>query len=179
MQFYGIGVLMALYCFIHYVQAPIEGFRARDMRLTNMSYTASVLPVLLAAHYIPNYLAFSSYLDPETRHKWEWIWQIFPVVVSVSQFVLKKTIMPDTEPKDRVHNVTADLRTINVTILSLCALSAGTWIYTFAKAPFSMLTLFWPNVDATQTGDEYIRLFLQFDQVCKSSHDLQRRFSTV
>ena len=171
MQFYGIGILMALYCFIHYVQAPIEGFRARDLRLTNMGYTASILPVLIVAHYIPNYMAFSSYVDPETRHKWEWIWQIFPVVVSVLQLVLKRTIMPDTEPTDRIDKVEADIPTIYFTILSLCGLSAGTWIYTFTKSPFSMITLFWPNIAATQTGDDYIRLFMQFDQACKLIHN--------
>ena len=73
MQFYGIGVLMSVYCFLHYIQSPIENFRARDLRLTDMAYTASVLLVLIVTHYIPNYLAYSPWLDPETRHKWEWI----------------------------------------------------------------------------------------------------------
>ncbi|KAJ4361867.1 hypothetical protein N0V83_010808 [Neocucurbitaria cava] len=164
MQFYGIGTLMALYCFAHYVQSPIENFRARDLRLTDMGYTATVLPVLVLAHYIPNAGAFLSFIDPETRHKWEWIWQPFPVFISILQIVLKRTIMPNTVDKDRLDNVYADLPTINFTILSLCALSAGTWLYTFARAPFSMLTLFIPDFAATQTGDEYIRLFLQLDQ---------------
>ncbi|CAO2653295.1 Nn.00g027060.m01.CDS01 [Neocucurbitaria sp. VM-36] len=164
MQFFGIGTLMALYCFAHYIQSPIENFRARDLRLTDMGYTATVLPVLILTHYIPNFGAFLSFIDPETRHKWEWIWQPFPIFTSILQIVLKKTIMPNTVEKDRLHNVNADLPTINFTILSLCAISAGTWLYTIARSPFSMVTLFMPNFAATQTGDEYIRLFLQLDQ---------------
>ena len=179
MQFYGIGVLMALYSFVHYIQSPIEKFRSRDLRLTDMAYTATVLPVLIATHYLPNYFAFASWLDPMTRHKWEWIWQPFPVYTSILQFVLKKTIMPASIETDRLDNVNGDLPTINFTILSLCALSAGTWLYTFANAPFSMLTLFVPNVAATQTGDEYVRLFLQFDQVCKLAYHLRSVTSLV
>ena len=167
MQFYGIGVLMALYCFAHYIQSPIENFRARDLRLTDMSHTASVLPVLILTHYVPTYGAYLSFIDPETRHKWEWIWQPFPIFASILQIVLKKTVMPDTVKADRIHNVNRDLPTIHFTILSLCAISAGTWLYTIARSPFSMLTLFVPNIAATQTGDEWIRLFLQFDEICK------------
>ena len=42
-----------------------------------------------------------------------------------------------------------------------------------------MLTLFLPNMTATQTGDEYIRLFLQFDQICKSGYDLNEDMSSI
>ena len=81
MQFFGIGVLMALWCMVHYIQTPIENFRARDMRLTDISYTASVLPVMLLTHYLPNYVSFSARVDPETRHVADWIWQPFAICV--------------------------------------------------------------------------------------------------
>jgi hypothetical protein len=32
-------------------------------------------------------------------------------------------------------------------------------------SPFSWFTLFVPNLKAEQTGDEYIRMFLQFDEI--------------
>jgi hypothetical protein len=127
MQFFGIGVLMALYCFVHYVHSPIENFRTKDMRLTDMGYTASVLPVLLLTHYVPNFGSYLTFIDPNTRHVWNWIWQPFPVYISVLQFVLKKTVMPNTSQNDRVENVNRDLPTIYFTIGSFCALSACTW----------------------------------------------------
>ncbi|KAF1834748.1 hypothetical protein BDW02DRAFT_568714 [Decorospora gaudefroyi] len=164
MQFLGIGTVMALYCFVHYIQSPIESFRARDLRLTDMSYTVTVLPVLILFHYLPNFGAFLPWIEPETRHMWEWIWQPFPVYISLAQYVLKKTVVPDTMQYDRKENTEGDIPTIFWTVGSLCALSAGTWWYTMAYAPYSMWTLFVPNVAATQTGDEYIRLFMQFDQ---------------
>jgi hypothetical protein len=92
-----------------------------------MGYTASVLPVLILAHYIPNYASYLSTIDPQTRHMWNWIWQPFPIYVSVLQFVLKRVILPDTVQRDRRENVNRDLRTIHFTIGSLCALSAATW----------------------------------------------------
>lgn len=165
MQTYGAGVLVPIYFFVHYVQSPIENFRARDMRLTDMSYTASVLPVLVLAHYIPNFGSFLPNLDPQTRHMWNWIWQPFPVYVSVLQNVLKYTVMPNTVKKDRIDNPQRDLPTIHYTIGSLCALSAATWWYTLYASPYSPAALFIPNLAPGQTGDAYTRMFLQFDEI--------------
>jgi hypothetical protein len=120
---------------------------------------------MILFHYIPSFGAFLHFIDPETRHMWEWIWQPFPVFVSIAQFVLKKTIIPDTVKQDRLDNTERDLPTIQYTIGALCALSMATWHYTFFYAPYSMLTLFVPDIAGTQTGDEHIRLFLQFDEI--------------
>lgn len=156
---------MALWCLVHYIQTPIENFRARDMRLTDLSYTASVLPVILLTHYIPNFVSFTTSVDPQTRHIAEWIWQPFAVWTSILQFLLKKTVMPDTVQKDRIKNPTRDLPVITYTIYSLSAVSMATWWYTLYNAPFSPAALFIPNIAAMKTEDEYIRMFLQFDGI--------------
>lgn len=166
MQFMGAGVLMPVYCFLHYIQAPIENFRARDMRLTDMAYTSSILPVVLAAYYVPNFAMMVSFLDPQTRHTWNWIWQPFAVWASIMQLVLKKTIIPNTVKNDRIENPYRDLPTIRFTIGSLCAVSAATWWYTLYSAPVSWSMLFIPNIAAGQSGHDSVRLFMQFDQIC-------------
>jgi hypothetical protein len=165
MQTYGAGVLVPIYFFAHYVQSPIENFRARDMRLTDMSYTASVLPVLVLAHYVPNFGSFLPTLAPQTRHVWNWIWQPFPVYVSVLQNMLKYTVMPNTVQKDRIDNPQRDLPTIHYTIGSLCALSAGTWWYTLYASSYSPAALFIPDLSPGQSGDAYVRMFLQLDEI--------------
>lgn len=165
MQFYGIGVLMALWCLVHYAQTPIEKFRARDMRLTSIAYTASVLPVILLTHYLPNLVSFTTWIDPSIRHAANWIWQPFPVWITILQFLLKKTVMPDTVQEDRLNNVYRDLPTIKYTVYSLCAISTATWWYTLYQSPFSPATLFVPDITALETGDDFIRTFLQFDQI--------------
>ncbi|KAF3040702.1 hypothetical protein E8E12_005945 [Didymella heteroderae] len=165
MQFFGIGVLMALWCLVHYIQTPIENFRARDMRLTDLSYTASVLPVILLTHYLPNFIQLSSWVDPATRRAAAWIWQPFAVFTTILQFMLKKTVMPDTMQEDKLKNPNRDLPVIKYTIYSLCAISTATWWYTLYTAPFSPRTLFVPDLANAKTGDEFVRTFLQFDEI--------------
>jgi hypothetical protein len=165
MQIFGVGMLMAFYCFVHYIQSPIESFRAKDLRLTDNSYTASVLPALILAHYVPYYASFFTFIDPNTRQIWNWIWQPFPIYISILQFVLKKTVLPDTVRKDRIENVNRDLPTISYTISTLCALSAMSWWYTLYNAPYSLAALFIPSLASGQSGDEHIRMFFQFNEL--------------
>ncbi|KAJ8117535.1 hypothetical protein OPT61_g1299 [Boeremia exigua] len=165
MQFFGVGVLMGLWCWVHYIQTPIENFRARDMRLTNLSYTASVLPVMLLTYYLPHFVSFSAWVDPQTRHVANWIWQPFAIWITILQYALKKTVMPDTVKEDRIKNPFRDLPVIKYTVYTLCSISVATWWYTLYNAPFSPATLFVPDVAAMKSPDEFIRLFLQFDEI--------------
>lgn len=41
----------------------------------------------------------------------------------------------------------------------------ATWQYTLFFAPYSVLEIFTPDITGANTGDEYIRLFLQFDEI--------------
>ncbi|KAF3006804.1 hypothetical protein E8E13_010424 [Curvularia kusanoi] len=164
-QLFGGGVVMALWCLIHYIQTPIENFRARDMRLTDLSYSTSVLPVMLLAHYIPHLVSFSAWIDPQTRHIADWIWQPFPIWASALQYLLKKTILPDTIKVDRVKSPIRDLPIIKYTVYTTCAISATIWWYTLYNAPFSAATIFIPDVAGTKTDDEFVRLFMQFDEI--------------
>jgi len=156
---------MGVWSFLTYIQTPIENFRARGMRLTDLSYTASVLPVVLLTYYLPHFVSFSAWMDPQTRHVANWIWQPFAIWTTILQYALKKIVMPDTVQVDRIKNPNRDLPVIKYTIYSLCLISASTWWYTLYNAPFSPATLFIPNITAMKTNDEFIRLFLQFDQV--------------
>lgn len=156
---------MALWCLVHYIQTPIENFRARDMRLTDISYSASILPVMLLAHYIPHFVSFSAWIDPHTRHAANWIWQPFALWATALQYLLKKTVMSDTVKVDRVKSPLRDMPIIKYTVYTTCAISAATYWYTLCNAPFSAATIFIPNIAATKTDDEFIRLFMQFDEI--------------
>jgi hypothetical protein len=165
MQFFGIGTLMALYCFVQYVQSSTSNLRSKDLRTTDLGYTASVLPVLILCHLIPNYASLSRFIEPQTRHMWKWVWQPVPLYISLAQILAKYTIMPIVS-KGQSSNPNGDLRTITYTIYSLCTLSSATWLYVLFSAPYSWSTLFIPNLAPGQTGDAYIRMFLQFDEIC-------------
>ncbi|KAH0158644.1 FAD/NAD(P)-binding domain-containing protein, partial [Aureobasidium melanogenum] len=58
----GLGMISALYFFVHWVLTPIDSFKSTDMRLTQMNYARAILPSLLMVYYLP---LVQSYLSPE------------------------------------------------------------------------------------------------------------------
>ena len=164
-QLRGIGVVGPIYFFMHYICSQISNFKAPDMRLTDLSYTRSVLPAMIIGFYIPHFLSF---LHPsfEVRHNWNWIWQMFPVWTGVIQQVLKRTVMPNTVEDDRLKNQSRDLSTIRFTIGACVVLSAGVWIYTLTMSPYSPITLFLPQLEAPQEDwIHMVRIFVQYDEL--------------
>jgi hypothetical protein len=69
----GIGIVGQFYYFMHYTCAQISNFQASDMRLTDLSYTYSVLPTMVISYYIAH---FPSHFHPSLaiRYDWNWIW---------------------------------------------------------------------------------------------------------
>ncbi len=128
-QLKGIGVVGQAYYFLHYASAQISNFKATDMRLTDMAYTPTVLPSMIIGFYVPHFL---SMLHPsmDARHGWNWIWQMFPVWITVIQRLLKYTVMPDVVERDRMHTPKRDLSTIRFTIGACMVMSASVWLYT-------------------------------------------------
>lgn len=152
------------------MSAQIANFKATDMRLTNLAYTRTVLPVMTIAFYIPHYV---SYLAPDltTRHYAAWIWQLSPLWISILQFVLAKTIVPDTIRQDRLEAPTRDLPVIRYTVGTCIAISGAVWIYTLVMSPFSLATIFTPGLsENSTTWVTYVRTVFQYDHLfCWSS----------
>jgi hypothetical protein len=135
------------------------------MRLTNLAYTRTVLPVMIIAFYIPLYVSF---LAPEltTRNYASWIWQMHPVWISALQFILAKTVMPDTIQQDRLDAPTRDLPVIRNTVGTCVALAGAVWIYTLVISPFSLATIFIPVLSGnTASWVVYLRMALQYDHL--------------
>ena len=150
---------------MHYICTQVSNFKASDMRLTDLSYTRSVLPAMIIGYYIPHFLSFF-HTSFAVRHNWNWIWQMFPVWTYLIQLVLKRTAMPDTVEHDRLHNPKRDLSTIRVTVGALIVLSAGVWIYTLTLSPYSPITLFVPQYEAPKEDwIDIVRNFVQYDEL--------------
>lgn len=169
-QFRGIGVVAPIYYFFHYTFTPIDKFASSDTRLTNMVYTKTILPAMALAYYIPQFLAAPQTdlsATPEARMRWNWIWQMFPVWVSVIQYVLKWTgISIDTVKEDRIANPRRDLPLMRTTIGALGLLSATVWIYTLRNAPVSSWSeLFVPTWPLPTELVANLRNFVQFDHL--------------
>ena len=144
LQCFGAGTILPLYYFFHYTSTPIANFKATDMRLTDLRFTFTVLPVIASVYYFPYLLA---YLAPSlrVRHAATLFWQMAPFWATIAQQILARTFIPDTIQHDRIHNVTRDLWPIRITIAALASFSGIKWLRTIFRAPFSLSAIFVPS----------------------------------
>jgi hypothetical protein len=120
---------------------------------------------MAVSFYLPH---FVSHLHPDLkiRHSADWIWQMFPVWVSLLQRLLAYTVMPDTIQHDRIHNPKRDVDTVRFTIGTTVAIAACVWWYTLATSPFSPITIFIPHLSSPTTGwTDTARNVLQYDHI--------------
>lgn len=162
--FFGIGAVMPFYYFLHYITTPIANHKAADMRLTDLSHTRSILPVMALGYYTPYFL---SYFAPDlaSRHAAMWVWHLFPLWVAIGQWLLARTVMPSTIQYDRLHNVTRDLWPIRMTVGTLAVLSGVVYHSTIFSTPFSLGTIILPSGDGLNTFVGAIRELLKYDQL--------------
>ena len=162
---------MPLYYFIYYSLVPISRFRAFDLRLTDMSYTQSVLPIMILAYHGPYLL---SYLGPSTqiRHAATWVFQMFPLWVCLGQWVLKKTIIPSTIRQDRIDNVNRDMETIKFTIGSLVLWSSASWLNVLLRASLPLKEIFMPPAGPSTSFLTSVQKMFRFDHLFFSGSSL-------
>lgn len=122
-------VLIPAYSIVHYTLAPIAVFGAPDRRLTDISYTRSVLPLvlvcvasnLLVPCFGPTHL--NVYVSGH-------VWKLFPLWTWVAQEILYRYILPSsTVEGDRLNNPRRDVPTIRRTMLTLCFFCVVSWQY--------------------------------------------------
>jgi hypothetical protein len=143
-QLFGIGSIAPLYYFLHYVQSPISKFNSADQRLHTMSYAKTALPALIIAFLIPTFAMFFAPSDP-ARLTWNAIWQPFPLLVTITHYLLANFMVTDTTQADRLRNPpTADLKHIRFAMTVLILVAAGTFNYVRFTSPFSLSALFMP-----------------------------------
>ncbi|KAK3942865.1 hypothetical protein QBC46DRAFT_378981 [Diplogelasinospora grovesii] len=166
-QLFGAGVICPLYCFLHYILSPIENFSGTDNRLTKMKYTLAILPAVILGHYIPAYGMFL-WPDLADRQKWIFVWQLYPVYVSLAlQLLTRSGLFPDTMDEDKVHAPNRDLPVIRTYVGSTVALSAAVWLYTWYTNGLGTWTVFIPTSIPSVIGGitGFTSQFLRWDQV--------------
>ena len=165
---WGLGIFVPMYYFVYYVLTPISVFDAPDRRLTDISFTRTVLPVILASHYAT---FVDAHLSPVLSHRQMagYLWELFPVWVCIAQEVLARYILsPSTLKQDRLNNVKRDLPAIHRTILVLCALSTAVWQYTIWCSRQSLVDIFLPVLSVGKGSFSFegaLAEFLKWDQV--------------
>lgn len=141
-------------------------FDAPDMRLTDLSYTRTVLPVLLVTHYAT---FMAAYVGPtsEYRQTAAFLWELFPLWVFLLQRGLAQYVFPSTILQDRFNNVTRDLSVIRRTLVPLCIFSTVVWQYALWFGGSSAVNIFIPVVHGIQnlTFEQLFAETLKWDQV--------------
>lgn len=162
----GFAVFVPVYYFAHYIASPMSKFDAPDMRLTDLSYTKTILPVLLATHYAS---FITAYLAPTTSHRRTaaFLWELFPIWICLLQGALARYVFPSTILQDRFNNLTRDLPAIRKTIIPLCIFSTTVWQYALWFSGSSPVDIFVPVVHgvANLTFEQLFAETLKWDQV--------------
>jgi hypothetical protein len=169
-QILGIGIAGPLFFFLFWISTPINSFRAADHRLTDTRYTYTVLPMVLLFSVVPIYLAYYS-PTLQQRHWHMWAWQMFPLSISIGQYLLSKAI-PNTMKQDRLKNFKRDMPAIRMTVGAMAMLSAGVWIYTLTKSPFTFSEMFVPGTSPANDFGGQSGFILRWDQICGSGASL-------
>lgn len=94
-QLLGLGVLCPLYCFLSLTYSPTP---QADSLPSSPSSPASLTPALLLGYYIPTY-AMLFWPNLPDRQTWLFIWQLYPVYVSLLRHLL--SLVPQRKPKQK------------------------------------------------------------------------------
>lgn len=136
------------------------------MRLTDLSYTRTVLPVLLVTHYatfVGAYVAPTSAL----RDTAAFLWELVPLWVFLLQRGLARGVLPSTIQQDRLHNVARDLPAIRRTLITLSVFSAVVWQYALWFGGSSAVDIFVPVIHGVRnlTFEQLFAETMKWDQV--------------
>jgi hypothetical protein len=130
---FGPGVIAPWYFFSHYLFSTVEKFAAADMRLTNIAYTRTILPLLLLVLGAALTLDLPSYAILEDGRPWHWdgLWILLPPVgISAVQWLLVKTgVSKITMHSDSMSNQTRDLPYTRWCIYTLSTICGITWLH--------------------------------------------------
>jgi hypothetical protein len=126
-SYLGAEVVLPLYYYMYYTLMPIARFRASDLRLTDLSYSRSILPLILIMWHLP-VLIYNFELDDGVMAL---SLKFSPFVISAAQWLLHRAaIIASTIQLDRLTNVTRDIPILQYTAKTLAVISSATWIGT-------------------------------------------------
>jgi hypothetical protein len=137
-QLFGIGSIGPLYYFLHYIQSPISQFLAADMRLINVGYARTALAAITIAYLAPT-IAMYFGSSASTRLSINAIWQMFPILVTLTHWALTRFLVTDPTRSARLRNPTADLLSVRIAAITfiIVAALAFNWIRFTSPVPLS------------------------------------------
>ena len=170
-QVRGIGFIAPIYCFLHYVQSPLENYAAADNRMLQIGGVKTIIPTIVLTYIIPT---IGMFFAPGIGNR-QWIngvfWQPFPVYGAILQRILP-LFVKDTTKEDRVQNPEADMPYLRAAYGFSAAVGTFTYLYLHAASPVSIGHLFFDNLRDPTAALPLIRgalKVLRYDQICAFS----------
>lgn len=170
-QVRGIGFIAPIYCFLHYVQSPLENYAAADNRMLQIGGVKTIIPTIVLTYIIPT---IGMFFAPGIENR-QWIngifWQPFPVYGAILQRILP-LFVKDTTKEDRVQNPEADMPYLRAAYGFSAAMGAFTYIYLRAASPVSLGHLLFDNLRNPAAALPLIGgalKVLRYDQICAFS----------
>lgn len=155
------AIIAPLYYLLNLFTCPSVAVLTPATRRLDMA-SLRVLPLtLLVIFYIP---FFGSYTSPsfESRNWWNWVWQMFPLWIAVTQFLLT-SLLPIGS---KTSNVSQEKFWVRLTVIPPALISSAVWVYTWIKAPYTMGEIFLPTkLIETEVGLLALRTLLRWDWV--------------
>lgn len=132
---FGSGVIAPCYFFSHYICSTVEKFAASDMRLTNIAYTRTILPLNLVGIGAAFLVYYSAYSPSLAIGQWKWAWTaVAPLVMSaVPSLLVKARLTKITMHADSMSNQTRDLPYTRWCIYTLSIICGVTWMANLSK----------------------------------------------
>lgn len=157
-QLFTIGVVGPVYFFFHYVFcAPVENFNAAEARLTDLRYTKTVLPAVLLGYYVPFVMMSGASKTPDRQVGWMMIWQFYPVLGAIVQFLMVKLVTSDKVLD--INPFRDATKTTRNAIGVLGLISALSWLNVIWRTPFEFAHLFIPHAAPTSNLPEWMNSF--------------------
>ncbi|PVH89546.1 BcBOA8 protein [Cadophora sp. DSE1049] len=170
-QVRGIGFIAPIYCFLHYVQSPLENYAAADNRMLQLSNVKTIIPTVVLTYIIPT---VGMFFAPGLASR-QWInglfWQPFPVYGAILQRILP-LLVEDTTARDRVQNPEADLPYLRAAYGFSAAAGAFAYLYLHVASPVSLVEVFFSNLRNPSAALPLLGgalKALRYDQICAFS----------